>query len=348
LTALTLSRDDQLALVAEAARAPSAHNAQPARWSFLPAGSVTLFEDPATRLPVADPRGKDAMTGLGAAFEGMCIALSARGLGLSEPAMRDTDVRESETPAADDPVEIAGARLRTVSAVDPLAAVVGSRRTWRGRFDKATEEAELRLRECAEAITGATAIVDSGEVADLASLHDSAAWRFLRRPEYQAELYGWMRFTDRDPHWSRDGLTADCMGLSASVGSAARILFRPRWFAVLKTVGLARPILAERAAVRSATGLVILGCGRKHDWFQGGRELYRFWLELTRSGLSACPMSALVDDPESEKQLRERYGIADDMWIVNVLRVGPAPRQPVPLSPRLPANELLLDSNLRR
>ncbi|HUF69717.1 MAG TPA: hypothetical protein VMM79_13825 [Longimicrobiales bacterium] len=347
MTTVTLNRDEQLAVVAEAARAPSAHNTQPARWSFRSDGQVVLFEDPHTRLPIADPRGKDAMIGLGAAFEGMCLALSKRGLGLGEPMMSGSIADREGDDSEADLVEVARARLRTTDSVDPLGEFTGVRRTWRGRFDAGFEENRACLRETVRSFRDATAITDAGEIDETASMHDAAAWRFMQQPEYQRELYRWMRFTDRDTRWTRDGLTADCLGLSPAAGSAARVLFRPRWFTVLRTLGLARPILAERAAVRSATGLVILDCGLGGHWFQGGRDLYRCWLELTRSGLSACPMSALVDDPRSERWLRERYGIRDDVWIVNVLRVGPTPRQAVPRSARLPAAELLADSNRR-
>ena len=70
----------------EAARAPSVHNVQPARWRFGTAGTVTLFRALDRVLPVADPTGHDVAVSLGAAFEGMAIALSRVGLTLGAPA----------------------------------------------------------------------------------------------------------------------------------------------------------------------------------------------------------------------------------------------------------------------
>lgn len=61
-----LDRAQQLELVREASRAPSAHNTQPARWRFLPDGTVELREDITRRLTVGDPTGRDAGAGLGA------------------------------------------------------------------------------------------------------------------------------------------------------------------------------------------------------------------------------------------------------------------------------------------
>ena len=78
------TREEQFAIVAEASRAPSVHNVQPARWRFMP-GAVLLLEDVRRRLPDADPSGHDTLVSLGAAWEGMRIALSLRGLELDTP-----------------------------------------------------------------------------------------------------------------------------------------------------------------------------------------------------------------------------------------------------------------------
>src|SRR5206468_446479 len=70
---------DLVALVDEARRAPSVHNIQPARWAALERGVLALRADPARTLPIADPSGHDVRISLGAACEGMSIALSRRG-----------------------------------------------------------------------------------------------------------------------------------------------------------------------------------------------------------------------------------------------------------------------------
>ena len=51
-----LSLAEQRAVVAEASRAPSVHNVQPARWRFVD-DSVVLFRAIDRALPVADPTG---------------------------------------------------------------------------------------------------------------------------------------------------------------------------------------------------------------------------------------------------------------------------------------------------
>src|SRR5688572_11374328 len=89
---MILGGEIQRALVAEASLAPSVHNVQPARWRFT-GGGLILFEDRSRRLAAGDPTGRDSATSLGAAAEGMAIALSRHGLRLED---RD----ESDLPEA--------------------------------------------------------------------------------------------------------------------------------------------------------------------------------------------------------------------------------------------------------
>src|SRR5262249_60944221 len=96
---LTLTdRSTLFSVLAEASRAPSAHNTQPARWRFEPDGTVHLFEDLTRRLPVADPTGHDGAVGLGAAFEGLHLALSRRGIRL--PPLAPSEASENATAPA--------------------------------------------------------------------------------------------------------------------------------------------------------------------------------------------------------------------------------------------------------
>ena len=74
-----MTRDTLLALIREAALAPSVHNVQPARWRMADDGLI-MFEDLAVRLSVGDPDGNDAAISLGAAVEGLSLAASQSGL----------------------------------------------------------------------------------------------------------------------------------------------------------------------------------------------------------------------------------------------------------------------------
>jgi len=318
-------------LAAEAARAPSVHNVQPARWRFLSAGEVLLFRDLARSLPAADPSGHDVLLSMGAAFEGMALALSRRGIGLAE--------RERGSEAAEPGLElVARAALVDDAAADPLAQWVPHRRAFRGIFAP-TGAAEIASLT---GIADVRVIADRAAIRELAARYDRASLGFLRRPAYLRELFDWCRFSRRHPSWDRDGLNADCLALSAVERTAASWLLRPPVFAVLRRLGFGRLVISEAAQIRSAGAVVLFVALRTQPAFAVGRRFYRLWLEITALGLVLVPMSALADDPAEAARLAAAHGVPPTHRVVNVFRVGKVGPRGAATSPRLPVGELLV------
>ena len=326
-----LQRETLESLVREASRAPSVHNVQPARWRFEPGGDVVLFRDLDRVLPVADPSGHDVEASLGAAFEGMAIALSRIGLALGAPVPERTAEAEGCVP-------VARARIERGAAEDPLAAAVLARRSYRGRFTRrgARELSSARLVEAEDVHV----IDDALDIRLSSRAHDAATWRFESRRDYHAELWSWLRLSRRDPRYDRDGLNADCLSLSVAERIAARVLLRPVVFSLLGRMRIAPHLVSEAAQVRSAIALVLFMPRRADAPFGAGRRFYRLWLELTAAGLHAVPMSASADDPVARAQYDPL--VPNDRRLMNVLRVGHAPTGTVAESPRLPVAELLV------
>jgi hypothetical protein len=317
--------------VAEASRAPSAHNTQPARWRFPAPDRVELCADASRALPVADASGHDMRIALGAAWEGTALALGRHGLRL---------VTEPSPGAA-----IAAGRIEPGGAADPLADAVARRATWRGTFARASEMQLQSLAAALEAIdspgghavsTGDTTIRWMADRADRASLEA------LGNPECFRELTEWLRLSPTDPGWSRDGLSAQAMQLSGFERAFARIVARPSAHGLLKATGLLSAFSAEAAKTRTASAMLLLLAPHDEPPFETGRRMYRLWLALTSAGWAACPMSALADDRAANREVRERCAIPAARRLVNVLRLGLRPAgADVSLAARLPARELL-------
>ena len=312
------------AAVTEAGRAPSVHNVQPARWRFSPDGRVTLLRELGRELPVGDPTGHDLAASLGAAWEGLCIALSRLGMGLGAP-------EPVQEPARDGVQPVMRAVLVPVDAIDPLAAQVLARRSFRGRFAPVTPDARARLRDVAAA--DAVVLDAPRDLATVATLHDRATWHFEQDAAYHTELWSWLRLSRRHPRWDVDGLNADCLALSAAERAGARVALRPPVFALLTRLGIARHLVSEAPQVRSAAGLVVFAPDSALTPFDVGRRFYRLWLELTAAGLFAAPMSATSDFMETRAELARLAGIGPGRRVANVLRVGEATE--VAESPRL-------------
>jgi hypothetical protein len=304
---------------------------QPARWRFEPAGDVVLFRALDRVLPVADPTGHDVDVSLGAAFEGMAIALSRLGLTLGAPVPERTAQAEGCEP-------VVRARVSSGGTPDPLAPQVEARRSYRGRFSRrgARELASARLMGASD-----VQVIDDALDIRLASRsHDAATWRFESRREYHAELWSWLRLSHRHPGYRRDGLNADCLALSAPERLAALVLLHPLVFRVLARLRIASRLVSEASQVRSAIAVVLFTPPRTDSAFDVGRRFYRLWLELTAAGLHAAPMSASADDPITRAQY-DRLVPAGHR-LANVLRVGHAPQGAVAESYRLPVGELLV------
>ena len=324
-------RETLEALVREAARAPSVHNVQPARWRFEPGGDVVLFRALDRTLPVADPSGHDVQASLGAAFEGMAIALSRLELLLGASVPERVSQAEGCEP-------IVRARISTRGALDPLADHVEQRRSYRGKFSRRGARELNAARSLAA--PDVHVIDDALDIRLSSKSHDAATWRFESRPEYHAELWSWLRLSPRHPRWHRDGLNAECLALSMPERLAAMALLRPPVFTGLGALRIARHLISEASQVRSAIALLLFMPLRSDSAFDVGRRFYRLWLEITAAGLHAAPMSASADDPATRVQYDAL--VPKERRLANVLRVGHAPSDRVATSYRLPVAELLV------
>jgi hypothetical protein len=323
--------------VGAAARAPSAHNTQPARWRLTHI-EVELHEDPTRWLAAGDETARDQRVALGMAWEAMSLAASVDGWRIAPPNFDDV-----LWPAPASSVRrIAHAAVEHGAALDPLAAAQTRRHCWRGKFTAADARARSTLSDVMREHAVIVHVVPESAQAALAAIYDRAAAKLLEHHGTASELYAWMRFSSRDERWSRDGLSADCMALSGAEARVASWLMRPNVLVWLRRFGLLGLLVSERAKTLSATTLVVINSDAASSPFSVGRAWYRFWLGLTTAGLSAVPMSALVDEPQAREELARIASLPADRIPFNVMRVGMAPHENLPVSARLPLEELIL------
>lgn len=302
-----IDRADLAAIVASARLAPSVHNIQPTRWSLDTAGRILLHDDPAIRIPVADPDGRDVAISHGAAIEGTLLAL----------AMRGTGGTLETAPGA-----LAAIRVMPDAVAPAALPEIGTRATWRGTFAPSGDGA--MLARLAEQCPDLTIVADRDAVHHIARRADDAALHFLREDAHRRELLHWMRLTRRHPRWDEDGLNADAMALNGVEARAAGLvlgaLFRP-----LDAVGLAGPLLSDRAKTESAAAILLFHRPADEPPIDTGRAFYRAWLAMERLGLAACPISVLADWPETRTELVRDHSIPAGRAVIGAFRAGPPP-----------------------
>lgn len=321
-----MSPETFAAIVADAALSPNVHNIQPTCWRRIDEATVAAMQAPGRTLPVGDPTGRDVAASHGAAVEGFVLAAGLHGLGVTLAAPLDGEV----------------ARLLIGAGVtpDPLAPFLTRRRTYRGTFTP--DRAKAALDALAQAAPDLTVLRDRADIDHVARLNDQASLDGFRHRGFRAELLAWMRLSPRHPRWAVDGLNARAMQMSGLEAAAAGVVLRPGVFEALDRLGLAGAVTGEAAVVRSSAAVALFHRPADEAPFDTGRRWHRVWLEMTRQGLSAAPMTVLADDEAAARALADRFGMPPGARLVTVFRIGVAPDGALPSPARRAVDDLIV------
>ena len=307
-TALPRLRD--LELIAR--RAPSPHNTQPWLLHYSNDG-IRLDYDPARHLTASDPHMRDLLLALGGFVECLLIAshearipirfstdldLERRHVGWFHPAAIEYETKFTSKDIL--------SRQTSRLAYRPIAIV--------GELGEA-------LRRC---LSPGEAIVQVRS-SDIRNLLPVADRHFLDTPEIAMEFRRWCRLTPAEIAGAEDGLTADCLALSAFEARILSLALRPRthpWFRFLR-LSLAIS-MATRTLVPEASGLMALVAPSEsqEQVLATGRTLMRLWLALSRAGVHAQPLSQVLDCTETARALHARLGFGSGQRILCLFRFG--------------------------
>ena len=184
-------------------------------------------------------------------------------------------------------------------------------------------------------------VTDRAAIRRLATLAGQATAAALADPASHAELWHWLRLDPAAPAYRRDGLTADCLGLAPGTRRLARRLLAPAVMRRLVGWGIHRLPAAETARLvrhSACLCLLTLPAADPAAWIAGGRTLLRLWLHATAAGLTAHPISALLDCPHTVGPACAVFPAAAQHPAA-LFRLGATP--PVARAPRLPLAALL-------
>jgi nitroreductase len=328
--------EDLQTVVEAAVRAPSVHNTQPWRFAahWTEGGDlcgVDVFADPGRALEVIDPLGREMYISCGAATE--LARIAARNLGQACAVQLLPDQAEAKHVAF---VEIGPPEPPSTDDL-VLGRGLTCRHTERDRFDDRPVPSELveELRRAAAAAGSWIRILDQpGDEVTTAVFLAHADDIERENPEYERELASWYR---TEPG-AADGISSSTLS-SVPVEERASS-FRLRDFDVSEhatrlPTSDASPPPAEHPLV------FILGTegDDRHAWLQAGRALGRVLLRAAAEGVSASPMTQVLEVPATRLMLTRQLGLVGHPQMV--LRMGYGPELGHAQAPRRPVSEVL-------
>ncbi len=268
--------------------APSAHNTQP--WRVTVSGDrVELSVDPSRTLPHSDPASRDLHLAMGAFAEALAIGLCSVGARAATIDAGPGAWAAFRLSAGD----VAGREEASLLRRRQTSRIAYSPRPLEtatlGKLAQAARAHGLELHLVPRGADGHAALREQLAAASRESWLDTRAVK---------ELGAWVHADVEGLHTPAEGLSTHCLALGIPQSLALMVALRPALWRGLHRV-YAAPFLAERLAaedVRSfeQSAAVALLIAPGVDGRSGGAML-RFWLELTRLGIAAHPLSVLLD-----------------------------------------------------
>jgi hypothetical protein len=281
-------------------------------------------------LSVGDPEGRDAALSLGAALEGTRLALSQIGM-----AFKGIDQSEIEgTPTL-------AVTLEALDKADDLSSVMSARVTWRGGFAPARPSQLKSLDELRKRRKDITIVTSPVEINWLAELNDNASVSFFRNKAYRKELLTWMRLSQRDNNWARDGLNATALGMSRFEAMGAGVVMKSPVFELLDKLGLSTTLISEKKRTLTSCSIILFHRPTGEDPVESGVAFYQILLLLADMGFAAWPMAVLADSSDYRTEVARHYALPQDHRLINAFRVGPLPMGVSPARIRLAPAELI-------
>ncbi|MEU5439898.1 Acg family FMN-binding oxidoreductase [Streptomyces griseofuscus] len=326
MTAEPLDVNTVTALVADAAAAPSLHNAQPWTFRYLrDIGVLRLYADLERTLPRTDPDNRGLHIGCGAALLNLRVAAAAAGL---SPL-----VRLLPDPAY--PEFLAEVHLCGTGPPDGALAQLGPaiRRRHSSRLPFRDEEipGEVRdgLSQAADGEGAQLLFTGAWHVQSILELVRDAEDREALAPDVCEETTRWTHTELPHAAGVADGIPGEAFG-PRQRGTSAPV----RDFAV------GRPMPGRGwAPFEKNPNIALLGTARDEpvDWLVAGQALERVLLRATADGLVASVTSQPLEWPEIRWAVRDP--VSSMAHVQMVIRLGYGPEGPA--SPRRPVADLL-------
>lgn len=294
-----------------ARQAPSIHNTQP--WRFMLSDErLEIHIDPARRLSVLDPRGRQLLISCGCALQNARVAIAAAGY---RPIV-------DRLPYQGKPNVVAAITVgdeRPAGRYAALDLAIDNRHTNRRAFmGEPVPPAVVGKLVAAVRDEGAALVpVTSAEHRQLiVELTAQAARVENEDPAYVDEIRTW---TTDDPR-RLDGVQAATVPYS---GTGVPHDAAPTPIRTFDVRGMGWLPSAAEFGPRECLLILCSTEDQPHGWLRAGEALERVWLELTDFGFWASPLTQLIEVRGTHDRLRKELALPGFPQLL--LRVGRAP-----------------------
>lgn len=311
-----------------ASLAPSGHNTQPWYVKYIEPYHWIICNDKAKWLPAVDPSQRETILSIGAFIQNLELAANNTGYSCQSNLLAVTNQDENM-------LEV---KLQKNSATTKYdISKLKNRRTVRSGYLNAVlkKEDEAYLLE------------NESDFFHFIS-NNSKEYKWLNeqtieanriqayRDEAQKELSEWIRFSSNEAKKHCDGLTTAGMELDGIPGWVLRNFYKQE--DVLKKKFREQGIDKVKKQVSQSAGWLIITSkdNTVATLLETGKRFQRMFLKVRDKNIAIHPMTQILEEKETAKQVNESIGITDEIQFI--LRMGYLKNYPEPVTLRRPVN----------
>lgn len=318
-------KPDEKEILILSSLAPSGHNTQPWFVKYLEPYHWIIGNDKSRWLPAVDPTQRETILSIGAFLQNLEYAANNMGYSCEFNVLANTN-------QDDNLVEVWLSKLGSIHLFD--IQKIKKRRTVRSNYlseDLKNEDLNYLIKEDYESF-----LYFSNSSKEHKYLNEQTieANRIQsHRDDAQGELANWIRFSSKDVEKYRDGLTVASMEIDGFSAWALRNFYNKA--KVMKTNFREQSInkVIEEVSNPSAGWLVITSKDNTvNTLLETGKILQRLWLKVRDKSIAIHPMTQIIEEPSTNKNLNSSIGISEPIQFL--LRVGYLKNYPEAVSVR--------------
>lgn len=314
-----------------ASLAPSGHNTQPWIVKYQEPYRWVIGNDPSRWLPAVDPSQRETILSIGAFLQNLEYAAGNLGYQVACTLLADTNQDA-------DLVEITLKKTGNRVAFNPEN--IQLRRTIRsGYLDETIRPEHINFLTAEDSNYFQFVPNTSREYQWLNEQTIEANRRQAYRDDAQAELGDWIRFSSKEAHQFRDGLTTASMEITGVPAWVLRNFYTKK--NVMSGGFREQSIDKVKDQVRHSGGWLLLSSrdNSTAELLESGKRLQRMLLRTREKNIAIHPMTQILEEEPHRNALNASLGISSPVQFI--LRTGYVDHYPSPVSLRRPVESFV-------